>query len=160
MIPQPTKKKDLNRPRFFIKKKMLQVKKLNPEAILPTRGSPFAAGLDLYALQETVLPPHTGGVVETGIAVAIPPEFYGRIAPRSGVSFKTGLVVNAGVIDSDYRGEIKVLFNNYTSNEVKFQKGDKVAQLVLERIGLLDVEEVEVLSDTVRGENGFGSTGV
>jgi deoxyuridine 5'-triphosphate nucleotidohydrolase len=154
------KKNDLNRRQVFIDKKMLKVKKLNPEATLPTRGSPYAAGLDLYALNETMLPPHTGGLVETGIAVAIPPEFYGRIAPRSGVSFKTGLVVNAGVIDSDYRGEVKVLFNNYTDNEVKFQKGDKVAQLVLERIGLLAVEEVEDLDETVRGENGFGSTGV
>lgn len=139
---------------------MLKVMKLHPDATLPTRGTPFAAGLDLYALNETLVPPHTGGLVETGIAVAIPPEFYGRIAPRSGVSFRTGLVVNAGVIDSDYRGEIKVLFNNFTANEVKFQKGDKVAQLVLERIGLLAVEEVTDLDDTIRGENGFGSTGV
>jgi dUTP pyrophosphatase len=133
--------------------------RLSEAAMLPTRGSVDAAGLDLYAVQECTIAPHSNALVGTGIAVEIPPGYYGRVAPRSGLSFKTSLIVNAGVIDADYRGEIKVVFNNFTDNEVKLFRGDRVAQLILERIGMFDVEDVTDLSTSERGENGFGSTG-
>ena len=139
---------------------MLRVKRLNEGARLPTRGSTYAAGLDLYAAVETIVPSGGNALVSTGISVEIPEGLYGRIAPRSGFSMTTGLIVNAGVVDSDYRGELFVLFNNFQVTAVKIHKGTKMAQLILEKIALLDVEEVDSLNDTVRGEGGFGSTGV
>jgi dUTP pyrophosphatase len=141
----------------------LLIKRLVPHSILPTRGSRYAAGLDLYACETVCVPTGsldiTGSLVSTGISMVIPHGYYGRIAPRSGMSVKYGLIVNAGVIDSDYRGEIKILFNNFTKMDVIIQRGDKVAQIIIEKIALLDVQEVEDLEDTERGSNGFGSTG-
>ena len=139
----------------------LRVKKLHPDAYLPTRGSVSAAGLDLYALEEAGVLPKSCALMPTGLSLEIPEGLYGRIAPRSGLSMSTGLVVNAGVIDSDYRGEVKIMFFNYLDHEVKLHKGSKVAQLILEKIALLEVEEVTAdLTETARGEGGFGSTGV
>ena len=137
----------------------LFVKRLNENAVLPTRGSREAAGLDIYAITDTYILPFSTNLVPTGISLMIPYGYYGRIAPRSGVSVKTGLIVNAGVIDSDYRGEIKIIFQNPTNEHKELKKGEKVAQLIIEKIALLDVEEVIVLTDTQRGYNGFGSTG-
>ena len=137
----------------------LYVKLLTETATLPTRGSKYAAGLDLYASQTVSIMPFANNLVSTGISVTIPHGYYGRIAPRSGVSVKTGLIVNAGVIDSDYRGEIKILFQNPTREYKDIKAGDKVAQLIIEKIALLEVEEVDSLEHTERGMNGFGSTG-
>jgi dUTP pyrophosphatase len=141
----------------------LLVKRLSHDAILPTRGSKYAAGLDLYASETVCISISTlnenGKLVSTGISMVIPHGYYGRIAPRSGFSVKYGLILNAGVIDSDYRGEIKILFNNFTKMDVVIQKGDKIAQIIIEKISILDVEEVENLEDTERGDKGFGSTG-
>jgi dUTP pyrophosphatase len=137
----------------------LFVKRLHENAVLPTRGSRYSAGLDLYAIQDTNIIPFSNNLVSTGISVLIPVGYYGRIAPRSGVSVKTGLLVNAGVIDSDYRGEIKIVFQNPTKEHKEFKKGDKVAQLIIEKIALLDVQEVVSLEETERGSDGFGSTG-
>lgn len=132
-----------------------------PGAKLPTRGSPGAAGLDLaYHGDSTItIMPHCTKIVPTGVKVAILDDHYGRIAPRSGMSVKTGLIVNAGVIDSDYRGEIKIVFINPTESPVDINPGDKVAQLIIEKIAMLDVIAVKsIASTTVRGANGFGST--
>jgi dUTP pyrophosphatase len=137
----------------------LYVKRLTPTANLPIRGSKYAAGLDLYADETVTINPGCSGLVSTGIGMVIPNNFYGRIAPRSGFSVKTGLMVNAGVIDSDYRGEIKILFANYTHNSVQVKSGEKVAQIIIEKIILPAVVEVENLEDSDRGANGFGSTG-
>ena len=137
----------------------LFVKRLTETAKLPTRGSVEAAGLDLYADASVSIMPHANNLVPTGISVIVPTGYYGRIAPRSGVSVKTGLIVNAGVIDSDYRGEIKIVFQNPTRQYVDIKAGEKVAQLIIEKIALLDVKEVESLDQTERGSNGFGSTG-
>jgi dUTP pyrophosphatase len=129
---------------------------------MPTKGSEFAAGYDLYATEKVRIPAFNYGLVGTGIAMAIPFGFYGRIAGRSGLSSKTGLMVNAGVIDSDYRGEIKVLFNNPTDQDVEIQVGDKMAQIIITLIGDMDLEELgadEKLPESDRGEYGFGSTG-
>ena len=137
----------------------LRVKKLEIDAILPTRGSDGAVGYDLYSTEETTIIPSGRGSVGTGIAISLPSGVYGRIAPRSGLAVNNGIQVGAGVVDPDYTGEVRVvLFNhNYLPFEVK--KGDRIAQLVLERCETPLVEEVDDLSETDRGAAGFGSTG-
>lgn len=138
----------------------LPVKKLTQTATIPSRGSLEAAGLDLFLDQDSLVI-HSGKRVlaPTGIAVAIPSGHYGRIAPRSGISFKQGVDVLAGVIDSDYRGELKVLLLNTDRMTHIFRRGDRIAQLILEKISIEDPVEVQDLDDTARGAEGFGSTG-
>ena len=138
----------------------LRIVRVHADAILPTRGSRLAAGLDLYAVEEVIVLSKDGALVRTGLSMAIPYNLYGRIAPRSGFSMSTGLVVNAGVIDADYRGEVSILFHNFTEDSIKISKGQKVAQLILEKIANLDVVEVDTLDETARGSGGFGSTDV
>ncbi|KAL4984072.1 dUTPase-like protein [Aspergillus falconensis] len=137
----------------------LLVKKLTPAARAPTRGSAFAAGYDLYAAKEIVIPAKGKGLVDTGLAVAVPEGTYGRVAPRSGLASKHFIDVGAGVIDADYRGEVKVLLFNFSDVDFTIKEGDRVAQLVLERIYTPEVAVVEELTESVRGAGGFGSTG-
>ncbi|KAG4217397.1 hypothetical protein PC116_g34122 [Phytophthora cactorum] len=137
----------------------LLVKKLSPNAKLPTRGSPFSAGYDLYASQATTVPSRGKALVETDIAVAVPAGTYGRIAPRSGLAAKHFIDTGAGVVDADYRGPVKVLLFNHSDADFPVAEGDRVAQLVVERIYTPDVVEVQELEDSVRGAGGFGSTG-
>ena len=138
----------------------LKIKKLNPKAFVPTKGSEQAAGYDLYSIEETVVPRGGKALVSTGISMAIPIGNYGRVAPRSGLACKNFIDVGAGVIDSDYRGEVKVLLFNFSDLEFKVSPGDRIAQLIIEKYTRTDIEEVEDLDATVRGEGGFGSTGV
>ena len=145
---------------------MLKVKLLRPEAKAPERKSAAAAGYDLYACEEAHIPAYshlcpgnTWALVDTGVAVAVPEGTYGRIAPRSGLALR-GIDVGAGVIDADYRGSVKVLlFNHSSETPLMIRPGDRIAQLVLERIATPDVEVVDTLDDTDRGDDGFGSTG-
>ncbi|KAK0745899.1 putative Deoxyuridine 5'-triphosphate nucleotidohydrolase [Schizothecium vesticola] len=138
----------------------LLIKKLSPSARLPTRGSAFAAGYDLYASRGTTIPARGKALVDTDISMAVPAGTYGRIAPRSGLAAKNFIDVGAGVIDADYRGPVKVLLFNHGEAGFEVKEGDRVAQLVLERIYTPEVEEVEELEESVRGAGGFGSTGV
>ncbi|KAL2808152.1 dUTPase-like protein [Aspergillus granulosus] len=137
----------------------LLVKKLTPSARAPTRGSAFAAGYDLYAAKEIVIPAKGKALVDTGLAIAVPEGTYGRVAPRSGLASKHFIDTGAGVIDADYRGEVKVLLFNFSDVDFTVQEGDRVAQLVLERIYTPEVAVVEELAESVRGAGGFGSTG-
>ncbi|KAK1249098.1 hypothetical protein MKX07_002614 [Trichoderma sp. CBMAI-0711] len=137
----------------------LHVKKLSPQARLPTRGSAFAAGYDLYAAKDTVVPARGKVLVDTDISIAVPAGTYGRIAPRSGLASKHFIDTGAGVIDADYRGPVKVLLFNHADADYEIKEGDRIAQLVLERIVTPDVVEVEELEESVRGAGGFGSTG-
>lgn len=137
----------------------LQVKKLSERAQLPTRGSTFAAGYDLYAARETVVPARGKILVDTDISIAVPAGTYGRIAPRSGLAAKNFIDTGAGVIDADYRGPLKVLLFNHADVDYDIKQGDRIAQLVLERIVNPDVFEVPELEQSVRGAGGFGSTG-
>ena len=160
--PSPSPSLSSSSSSSFEEDEILFVKRLSPQAKLPTKGSEGAAGYDLYATEYKRIAAHNHGLVGTGISMAIPYGYYGRIAARSGLSVKTGLMVNAGVIDSDYRGEIKVLFNNPTALDVEIQPGDKMAQIIMELIGDFDVEEItgkDELPASDRGEKGFGSTG-
>ena len=130
-------------------------------ATLPTRGSVLSAGYDIYASEEAVIPAQGQGLVGTDISVAVPIGTYGRVAPRSGLAVKHGISTGAGVIDADYRGEVKVVLFNHAQKDFTIQKGDRIAQLVLEKIVMADIKQItaEELDITVRGEGGFGSTG-
>ncbi|CUM47681.1 Deoxyuridine 5'-triphosphate nucleotidohydrolase [Debaryomyces fabryi] len=130
-------------------------------ATLPTRGSVLSAGYDIYASEEAVVPAQGQGLVGTDISVAVPIGTYGRVAPRSGLAVKHGISTGAGVIDADYRGEVKVVLFNHSQKDFQIQKGDRIAQLVLERIVMADIKQItaEELDTTARGEGGFGSTG-
>jgi dUTP pyrophosphatase len=139
----------------------LLVKKLSEDATLPYKGSPLSAGFDLSASKPATIPPGGRGIVHTDISVACPPGTYARIAPRSGLAIKKGIDVGAGVVDADYRGPVGViLFNLDTEKAFEVQKGDRIAQLILEKISMASLEEVDDLDATVRGTGGFGSTGV
>ena len=140
----------------------MEVVRLQPTAILPSRGSEGAAGFDLYSIDHYVVFPGQRVVVSTGIGLQrLPDGTYGRIAPRSGLAVKHGLDVLAGVVDPDYRGEIKVvLLNTDLRNPFMIKPGYRIAQLVLEKYQVSDVIEVAAASnDTDRGAGGFGSTG-
>jgi dUTP pyrophosphatase len=137
----------------------IYVKKLRDDAYLPTRGSAHAAGLDLYAVDELIIPPGERALVKTGISVAVDHGTYFRISPRSGLALKHGIDTMAGVVDSDYRGEICVILINLNNSPFSVMKGDRIAQGIVEVIQLADVVEVSDLDATDRGANGFGSTG-
>lgn len=138
----------------------LLIQKLSADARLPTRGSAFSAGYDLYAARAVTIPHQGKALVDTDLAIAVPPGTYGRIAPRSGLAAKHFIDTGAGVIDADYRGQVRVLlFNHDPVNDFAIAAGDRVAQLVLERIVTPDVVEVAQLEASVRGAGGFGSTG-
>ena len=135
-------------------------KKLHDEAVVPTRGSEFAAGLDLSSVESVVIEPGDRAIVATGLAVIIPNGTYLRIAPRSGLAAKHGIDVLAGVVDSDYRGEIKVILVNFAREPFAVMPGERIAQAILEQCVIADVETVDELTDTDRGAAGFGSTGI
>jgi deoxyuridine 5'-triphosphate nucleotidohydrolase len=137
----------------------MQVKKLTDNAITPTRGSEYAAGADIYSVEETVIPPREHRLISTGIAAQAPEGCYIRIAPRSGLAAKHSIDVLAGVVDRDYRGEIKVILINNSNQVFKVSAGDRVAQLICERAVITDIVEVDDLDYTERGSAGFGSTG-
>lgn len=137
----------------------LRFKKLSDNARLPTRGSESSAGLDLHCIERIDIAPGRQAVLPTGLAVAIPGGWYGRVAPRSGLAARYGINVHAGVIDADYRGEIRVAIINHGDDLVEFRPGDRIAQLIVERCALLHPVAVDELPDTVRGDGAFGSTG-
>ncbi|CDH53381.1 dutpase putaive [Lichtheimia corymbifera JMRC:FSU:9682] len=137
----------------------LAVKRLSENAKLPTRGSAIAAGYDLYSAANTVIPAQGKVIVPTDLSIAVPEGCYGRIAPRSGLASKHFLDTGAGVIDADYRGPVGVLMFNFATTDYEVKQGDRIAQLILERIYTPEVVEVNELDDTERGAGGFGSTG-
>ncbi|CAJ0590227.1 unnamed protein product [Cylicocyclus nassatus] len=133
--------------------------KLNPDAQTPAYGSLAAAGADLHSAEDCTVPAHGKMCVSTGLQVELPFGYYGRVAPRSGLAAKNFIDVGAGVVDSDYRGELKVLLFNFGSTDFQVKKGDRIAQLICERIAHCIFEECQSLTDTTRGAGGFGSTG-
>lgn len=141
----------------------INVKKLNDNAKLPTYGSKDAAGADLYACttEEIEIAPHTTVMIPTGIALELPVGYAGFIYARSGLASKKGLAPanKVGVVDCDYRGEVKVALHNHTDNAQTIAAGERVAQLVVAPYITAAFEEVDELSSTERGAGGFGSTG-
>tara|TARA_Y100001970_G_scaffold154575_1_gene189417 strand:- start:313 stop:789 length:477 start_codon:yes stop_codon:yes gene_type:complete len=138
----------------------LRVKRIGTAGALPTRGSEYAAGVDLYASETVEIPTQERRTVCTAIQVAIPHGHYGRIAPRSGLAVKHQIDVCAGVVDADYRGEVKVVLANFGFEPYTVKRLDRIAQLILERISLPVIVEVDELDETKRGDGGFGSTDV
>lgn len=139
----------------------IPIKKLSDKATIPSQGSTEAAGYDLYAAENGVVYSLSRALIKTNISIAIPEGYYGRIAPRSGLAYKNGIDVLAGVIDSDYRGDIGViLFNTSTTNEFQVKAGDRIAQIIIEKCHNVHWDSEENLDKTKREQKGFGSTGV
>ena len=138
---------------------VLRFKQLDSRSVLPKRGSALAAGLDVCSIEDVEIGPRQRATARTGLAVAIPHGFYGRIAPRSGLAAKNGLDVLAGVIDSDYRGEIGCLLYNTSDEVINLPAGSKICQLIIEQIITPEAAWATDLVETARGAGGFGSTG-
>lgn len=149
----------------------IKIKKLNPDAIIPTNGSEYAAGWDLYACEDAKISPGGSTFIHTGIAIEIPEGYFGAIYARSGLACKQSLrpANCVGVIDSDYRGEIQVCLHNDDLEGSAFgfgltfskqiSKGDRIAQLIIQKYEPINFIEVDELEDTFRGDGGFGSSG-
>ncbi len=128
---------------------------------LPAYATQGAAGMDVVAAEDVTLPPGSRHAVATGFAVAIPDGYEIQVRPRSGLALKHGITVpnTPGTVDSDYRGEVKVILINHSADDFAIRRGDRIAQLVLAPVTLAGWEEVDDLDETARGEGGFGSTG-
>jgi dUTP pyrophosphatase len=137
----------------------LKIKKINTDAIIPQYAHKGDAGFDLFAIEDTTIKKNERIVVKTGIAMEIPTDYVGLIWDKSGVSVKAGIKTIAGVVDSTYRGEILVAVINLSDSDYKFEKGHKVAQMIIQKKETVEFEEVNELTETKRGEGGFGSTG-
>lgn len=141
----------------------IQLKRLDPDLPMPRRAHRGDAGADLYAAESVTIAPGERVLVGTGIAIALPLGMVGLIHPRSGLAARQGLsIVNTpGTVDADYRGELKVCLINLDPREpIEINRGDRIAQLVVQRVELVDFEEVAELDQTVRGAGGYGSTGI
>lgn len=141
----------------------VRIKKLRADAVVPTYGSEFSAGADLYACEEATvtIAPHETALIHTGLSFEIPEGYGGFIYARSGLATKKGLAPanKVGVIDADYRGEVMVSLHNHTNTPQSVEPGERVAQMVIAPFLKAEFTVAEKLSDTVRGTGGFGSTG-
>ena len=141
----------------------INIKKLDKRAIIPTKGTEFSAGSDLYALTDEpiVINPHETKFVHTGLSVEVPVGYAGLVYARSGLASKKNLAPanKVGVIDADYRGEVMVAIHNHGETPQTIENGERIAQLVITPFLSVEFNEVEALSQTARGEGGFGSTG-
>lgn len=139
----------------------VNIKKLDENATLPTYGSPYSAGADLYALKGAEIPAHETVLIHTGLAMEIPEGYAGLIYARSGIASKRGLAPanKVGVVDADYRGEVMVALHNHSDKDAVIEDNERIAQLVIAPFLKADFCEADELSETVRGEGGFGSTG-
>lgn len=140
----------------------LLLKRIDPDLPLPAYARPGDAGLDLYSASDVVIEPGERSIVGSGIAVAIPDGYVGLVAPRSGTAASMGLsMVNTpGIVDSGYRGEVKIILVNHDPHEViRIARGERIAQLVIVPVASLVVVEIDELPPSERGEGGFGSTG-
>ncbi len=137
----------------------IKVKKLNNDAKMPTKGHPGDAGIDFYAIEEVAFAPHSQMRVHTGVAIEIPDGCVGLIWDKSSVSFNQGLKVMGGVIDAGFRGEIVMSLYNTTDREQVIGKGNKIAQMIIQKFEDCAIVETSELSDTVRGMGREGSTG-
>jgi dUTP pyrophosphatase len=134
----------------------LKLKKIGPGAKLPVRVTPGSAGIDLYAARKKVIPTSCTMLVDTDWAIEIPAGYVGLIKVNSGIAVQDNITENAGIVDCDYRGPLKVAIANVSDRPFKIYKGDRIGQLILLPYWKGDVEEVKELSETDRGEKGFG----
>ena len=140
----------------------LLVEKINKKAIVTFQAHEGDAGMDLFSIEEVILKPMERKLIHTGIKIQLPKNTEAQIRPRSGLALKNGITVlnTPGTIDEGYRGEIGIILINLGAEEFKVEEGMKIAQMVIKPTLTLDVEEVVELTETTRGEGGFGSTGV
>ena len=136
----------------------LEYKKLSSNAIAPIRSSEGAAGYDLCASEYAKVQSKKRCLIKTDLAIKVPSGTYGRIAPRSGLALKHGIDVGAGVIDQDYRGNVGIILFNHGDSDYAIEQGERIAQLILEKIEIVELQEVQDFISTERGERGFGST--
>ena len=139
---------------------VIKIKKLSENVILPKFANPGDAGMDFYANETINLQPNERKLVSTGISMAIPKGYVGLIWDKSGLASKHGLKTMAGVIDSGYRGEIKILILNLSNESYVIESGKKIAQMLIQPIEQKEIIEVNDLDETYRGDGGFGSTGL
>lgn len=137
----------------------LRIKKLREDATVPVYAHEKDAGLDLYAAQDTTIPPGERVLIGTGIAIEIPDGFVGLVWDKSGIANNHGLKTLGGVIDAGYRGEVKVGIINLSTTDYLLNAGHKIAQILIQKVEHMNIREVAELSHTVRGDGGFGSTG-
>lgn len=140
----------------------VSIKRLDPEVELPTYAYEGDAGLDLRANESVEIPPHERVLISTGIAIALPDGYAGFVQPRSGMALKRGLSIanTPGLIDAHYRGEIKVIAVNLDPREtIHIERGERIAQLVIQQVPVVHLVEVDELDETDRGAGGFGSSG-
>ena len=145
----------------MISEGVLKIKKLSEDAIIPSYAKPGDAGMDLYSIEDAEISPGRRQIIKTGIAIELPENMEAQIRPRSGLAVKSGLTVlnSPGTIDTGFRGEIGVIIVNLGEKKVFISKGDRIAQMVINKFERMKIEEVEDISETERGKNGFGSTG-
>jgi len=140
----------------------IKIKKLSENAVIPTNQTGLEAGYDLYSTEDAWLRPHERKLFKTNIAMEIPDGYYGRVAPRSGLAFKHGIDVLAGVIDQTYRGDIGVILYNTNggddTNSIQIKQGQAIAQIIIENCAKVKFIEVADLDDTARGDKGYGSS--
>ncbi|WP_066832037.1 dUTP diphosphatase [Collinsella ihumii] len=140
----------------------VSIKRLDPEVELPSYAYEGDAGLDLRANESVEIPPHERVLISTGIAIALPDGYAGFVQPRSGMALKRGLSIanTPGLIDAHYRGEIKVIAVNLDPREtIRIERGERIAQLVIQQVPVVHLVEVDELDETDRGAGGFGSSG-
>ena len=139
---------------------MLKFVKLTQNATTPTKGSPRSAGYDLYSAENKLIQPRGKATIATDLVISVPVGTYGRIAPRSGLAMRDFIDVGGGVVDEDYTGHVKIiLFNHHGEKCFRVKKGDRIAQLICERIIHPTLKEVKAVEPSQRNHNGFESTG-
>ncbi len=141
---------------------ILKIKREDKSVPLPRYQTPGSAGMDLHSSEDLVIKPEEYKMVDTGLRMQIPSGYEGQIRPRSGLAAKNGISVlnTPGTADSDYRGVIKVIIINHGKKDFEIKKGDRIAQMIINKVELPQIIEVEELEETQRGEGGLGSTGV
>lgn len=145
-----------------MEKYLLKIHRIHEDAILPCYANPGDAGLDLYSVDETIIEPCETKLIKTGIRIELPQNTEAQVRPRSGLALKHSITVlnTPGTIDEGYRGEIGIILINHGKNAFKVEKGMKIAQMIVKPVWDVRIQEVSELSDTVRGEGGFGSSGI
>ena len=138
---------------------MLKIVKLTEDATIPTRGSKLAAGYDLYSAVDRLIPAGDNALVWTDLLIKVPSGTYGRIAPRSGLAWRNNIDIGAGVVDEDYRDNVCVVMFNHANIDFEVKKGNRIAQLICEKISHPKIKELDSLDKTNR-EGGLGSTGI
>ena len=139
----------------------IKIQKIHPDAIIPKYAHEGDSGMDLYSIEERTLPSMARTLMPTGIRIALPKGYEAQVRPRSGLALKKGIsIINTpGTIDSGYRGDVGVILINHSKETVTIDKGERIAQIVIQKVECAKITEVESLDETERGQNGFGSTG-